>query len=116
MGNKCSHIISVHHFEKVIFSIVGILLKNTPSTATPHILSPHCRLARLALSSGPEVPLAAYFSPHHLFFFFGHQQWDIEKQYCLREEIPKSTLRPGTWESFSMLNTFKDSETSSHGV
>ena len=71
----------------------------------------------LALSSGPEVPPAAYFPPFFFcFLFFDHQQWGIEKQYCLREEIPKSTLRPGTWQSLSMLNTFKDSETSSHGV
>ena len=71
LGNKCSHIICVHHFEKVLFSIAGILLKNTPSTTTPHILSPHCRLAGLALSSGPEVPPAAYlFLPFFFFFFF----------------------------------------------
>ena len=73
LGNKCSHIISVHHFEKVLFSIAGILLKNTPSTTTPHILSPHCRLAGLALSSGPEVPPAAYFFLSFFYFLFWSQ-------------------------------------------
>ena len=29
LGNKCSLIISVHHFEKVLFSAAVIFLKNT---------------------------------------------------------------------------------------
>ena len=89
LGNKCSHIISVHHFEKVIFSIVGILLKNTPSTATPHILSPHCRLAGLALSSGPEVPLAAYISPHRLFFFLVTNNGTLKNSTALEKRFQK---------------------------
>ena len=70
LGNKCSHIISVHHFEKVIFFHSWYpFKKHTIHSHSPHSFSPTAGLLGWLLAQAQKC-LLLLTSPSTAFFFF----------------------------------------------
>lgn len=87
LGNKCSHIISVHHCEKVLFSIAGILLKNTPSTTTPPFFFPIAGLLGWLLAQAQKCLLLL--TSLSLFFFLVTNNGTLNNSTALEKRFQK---------------------------